>query len=357
MDLLDNDIKKIVLVIKDLHLSNKDEAAFSILENLVQELNLINFKSNLGPEHNLLTALIRSTLPLEKFYLLAGDIYTNVGEYAKSLDAYKLYHFWLQQIKPHKSLANKNNAIVYSFRSYNAYSLEDIINKTLTCSPPSEMNDPFDSIVSYWSKSKNLDSICNNRNSNDSYSKSFDYYRIRCFVANKDNYETDDRLLNNVKMWSYYADSHKGFSVKYRLSKEFIKSDKPYEKLEDEEYKYNVLRLHPVIYKPDISLKEMKALDATEAICRKSLVWSDENEIRLISYNPYDEKKWIAIPLNDSTIEEVVFGYRCAEKHKTTIYNVAKDLYPNIQFSEMYINEAKSLYYMMKKDYRPHING
>ena len=357
MELSDNEIKKKVLEIMNLHLSSKDDAAFPILDNLVQELNLINLRSITCTEYKLLIALIRSTLPLDKFYLLVGDIYTNVGEYAKSLDAYKLYHFWVQQVKPHKSLINRNCAIVYSFRSYNAYFLEDLINKTITCSPPSEMNDPFDSIASYWSKKENFDNICNNRNSNNSYSKSFNYYRIRSFVANTDNYETDDRLLNKMKMWSHYADSHKGFSVKYRLSKRFIKSDKPYEKLEDEEYKYNVLRLHPVIYKSDVSLKEMKAFDATEVISRKSEVWSDESEVRLISYNPYDEKKWIAIPLDDSTIEEIVFGIKCNERHKATIYNIAKNLYPNIQFSEMYINETDSLYNMLKKEYQPHTNS
>jgi len=356
MELSDNEIKKIVLEIKDLHFSNKDEAAYYILDKLVQELNLINLRSTLYTEQKLLIAFIHSTLSLDKFYLLAGDIYSNVGEYAKSLEAYKMYHFWIQQVKPHESLINKKSAIVYSFRSYNAYFMEDLINKTITCSPPSEMNDPFDSIVSYWSKSKNLDSICNKRNNNDSYSESFDYYRIRSFVANTDNYETDDKLLDNVKMWSHYADSHQGFCVKYRLSKSFIKSDKPYEKIEDEEFKYNILRLYPVIYKPDISLKEMKAVDATEIICRKSMVWSDESEIRLISYNPYNEKKWISLPLDDSTIEEIIFGYRCSERHKSTIYNIAKDLYPNLQFSKMYVDENKSLYNMLKKEYQPCVN-
>ena len=187
MELLDNEIKKKVLEIKDLHFSNKDEAAYYILDKLVQELNLINLRSTLYTEQKLLIAFIHSTLSLDKFYLLAGDIYSNVGEYAKSLEAYKMYHFWIQQVKPHESLINKKSAIVYSFRSYNAYFMEDLINKTITCSPPSEMNDPFDSIVSYWSKSKNLDSICNKRNNNDSYSESFDYYRIRSFVANTDN--------------------------------------------------------------------------------------------------------------------------------------------------------------------------
>ena len=86
------------------------------------------------------------------------------------------------------------------------------------------------------------------------------------------------------------------------------------------------------------------------------MVWSDESEIRLISYNPYNEKKWISLPLDDSTIEEIIFGYRCSERHKSTIYNIAKDLYPNLQFSEMYVDENKSLYNMLKKEYQPCVN-
>ena len=111
MELLDNEIKKKVLEIKDLHFSNKDEAAYYILDKLVQELNLINLRSTLYTEQKLLIAFIHSTLSLDKFYLLAGDIYSNVGEYAKSLEAYKMYHFWIQQVKPHESLINKKTKV------------------------------------------------------------------------------------------------------------------------------------------------------------------------------------------------------------------------------------------------------
>lgn len=356
VELTEKDIKKTILEIKNLHLLHKDQDAFLILEDFVKALDLLNLESALGMEYKVIIAFIQTTIPIHFFYLLAGDIFSNAGEYPKSLEAYKLYHFWAQQVKSHESLKNIDSAIVYSYRSYNEFFLEDLINKTITCSSPSVMNDPFDSIATFWSKKENLDRLSNLRKNSDSYAKSFNYYRIRSFVANQTTYKADDRLLDNVKMWSHYADSHMGVCARYRLGKHFIKSERPYEVLE-KECKYNVLRLHPMIYKPDFCLKDIKAIDTTELICRKHSLWSNENEVRLISYNPYSEDKWLAEPLKDSTIEEIIFGYRCTEKHKMTIYNIAKDIYPDIQFSEMYIDEEKSLYKMIKKRYQPHTIG
>lgn len=357
VDLTDKGIKNTIQKIRNLHLLQKDQAAFSILEDFVQTVDLLSIGSTLRMGGKVLMAFLQATIPLHEFYLLAGDIFSNVGEYTKSLEAYKFYHFWAQQVKSHENLINKSSAIVYSYRSYNDYFLEDLINKTITCSSPSVMNDPFDSIATFWIKKENLDCLCNLRKNSESYSKSFNYYRIRSFVANQTTYKADDRLLDNVKMWSHYADSHMGLCARYRLGKHFIKSEKPYEVLEDEECKYNVLRIHPMIYKPDFCIKDIKAIDTTELICRKHSLWSDENEVRLISYNPYNEDKWLAEPLKDSTIEEIIFGYRCTEQHKITIYNIAKDIYPDVQFSEMYIDETKSLYKMMKKEYQPYSHG
>ena len=233
MELTDNEIMGIFQKIKELHFLKRDADAIVLLDNLVQEYGLLDLKNLFNP----MTILFSTILP-NNFYMLAGDIYTNVGEYARSLDAYKLYHFWAQQVRSHENLKNISSAIVYSYRSYNEYFLEDLINKTITCSSPSVMNDPFDSIATFWSKKENLDRLSNLRKNSDSYSKSFNYYRIRSFVANQTTYKADDRLLDNVKMWSYYADDHKGLCVRYRLGKHFIKSEKPYEAFEDEDYKY-----------------------------------------------------------------------------------------------------------------------
>lgn len=88
------------------------------------------------------------------------------------------------------------------------------------------MNDPFDSIANLWSTESNLNNICTEEQHISSYSKSFQYFRIRSFVANKVTYDTDDNILKKILMWSFYANEHKGFCIKYRLAKHFIKQEK-----------------------------------------------------------------------------------------------------------------------------------
>lgn len=344
MNLSDNDIKRIIREIQVLHQSQKDEEAVSILDEIIQPIN------SLSP---FVEGLLYQSFALKDFYFLAGDIYTNVGDDQKSLSAYKRYHYWVQQIAPHNSMANKNSVIVYSYRSYGEYFLEDLINKTITCSSPSVMNDPFDSILTFWSKQDNLDNLTKTRKNSVAYSESFNYYRIRSFVANRETYDTDDTLLNNIRMWSFYADDHKGLCVKYRLSKRFISPQKPWDNLEDDNFCYNILRLYPVTYTDYYSLKDLKTVDSTNMVCMKHSSWIDEKEVRLISYNTNSEEKWYAEPLSDSQIEEIIFGYRCTNEHKNTIYKLANTLYGNIQFYEMYINEKNSFYTMMKKEYIP----
>lgn len=351
MEITDTYIKGIIEEVISLHYHQKDKEAYPILDGLVRELNLLDLNSYINANCKLQIICVSGIITIDKFYLLVGDVYTNVGEYGKALEAYKLCHFWKQQIKPYKSLRDKSSAIVYSYRSYNEFFIEDLINQTITLSPPTEMNDPFDNILSFWSEKGNLDFLSKNRKDSEIYSRSFDYYRIRSFVANKSTFETDNDLLKNVQMWSHYADAHKGLCVKYRLSRHFIKSETPFDNSEDDVYK--VFRLHPVIYKSSYSLEGIKAVDSTELICRKQSAWEIENEVRLICYNPYINEKWITEPLKDSIIEEIIFGFRCTERHKATIYQIAKMLYPNILFSEMYIDETKSLYDLIKKEYRP----
>lgn len=337
IEITDSEISKKINEIRQLHLNKKDEEAVGVLDDYVQKYNLFAIE----PFNEFLFCPLSS----KDFYMLAGDIYTNVGKINEALEAYKLYNYYVQPLSPYKSFKEKCSAIVYSFRICNKYFLEDLINKTITCVAPSEMNDPFDSIVTYWSKEENLDKLTNLRKTNEIYSKSFEYYRIRSFVANRDKYETDDSILENIKMWSHYADSHKGVCVKYRLARHFIHSKDSGESM------CKFLRLYPMIYGSDFSLKNIKSISSTEIICRKSSIWADENEVRLISYNPYCKKKWYAEPLEDSTIEEIIFGYNCSEEDRIMIYNIAKALYPGVKFSEMYINETESLYKLMKKEY------
>lgn len=119
MEITNTYIKEIIEEVISLHYLQKDKEAFPILDGIVRELNLLDLNGYINDKYILQIFFSSGIITIDKFYLLVGDVYTNVGEYGKALEAYKLCHFWKQQVKPYKSLRDKSSAIVYSYRSYN----------------------------------------------------------------------------------------------------------------------------------------------------------------------------------------------------------------------------------------------
>lgn len=265
-------------------------------------------------------------------YFLAGEIYAVSGNYAESLKCYQKYQYWIEQVN-NKELSEKESIIVYSFRRFNEYSLSDLINNEITVCHPSVMNDPFDSIANLWSTESNLNNICTEEQHISSYSKSFQYFRIRSFVANKVTYDTDDNILKKILMWSFYANEHKGFCIKYRLAKHFIKQEKNTD--------YCNLRMIPVKYDNTFCLEGTQNITTSNSFALKNQVWEYEDEVRLLSYNIKTESKFLGIPLiedksNISRIEEITFGLLCPEDHKKVIRNIIKSYPYDIKLREIY---------------------
>lgn len=267
-----------------------------------------------------------------QIYFLAGEIYAVSGNYVESLKCYQKYQYWTEQVN-NKELSEKESIIVYSFRRFNEYSLSDLINNEITVCHPSVMNDPFDSIANLWSTESNLNNICTEEQHISSYSKSFQYFRIRSFVANKVTYDTDDNILKKILMWSFYANEHKGFCIKYRLAKHFIKQEKNTD--------YCNLRMIPVKYDNTFCLEGTQNLTTSNSFALKNKVWEYEDEVRLLSYNTKSESKFLGIPLiedrsNISRIEEITFGLLCPEDHKKVIRNIIKSYPYDIKLREIY---------------------
>lgn len=284
-------------------------------------------------------------IPCNKVYFLAGELFANIGKQDDALKCYQKFQYWNEQVK-NEELCKKENVVVYSFRRFNEYSLSDLINDEITVCHPSVMNDPFDSIANLWSTENNLENLCTKREHITSYSKSFQYFRIRSFVANKDTYEADDKILKKILMWSFYADEHKGFCVKYCLSKHFIKQKKNTE--------YCNLRMIPVEYEESFSLEGTKSITTSNSYALKNKVWEYEDEVRLLSYNINSESKFLGIALsddksNESKIEEIVFGLLCPEEHKKVIKNIVKGYPYKIKLREIYRTD-NNIYDLCIKD-------
>lgn len=255
-------------------------------------------------------------------YLLAGEIFACLGELDDSEKFYNLYHY--NKTFLNSEFNDKDTVELYSYRAITEYSLDDLNNKTITVCHPSTMNDPFDSLIIPWRSNEVMEKMCNEKRHISSYQKSLDYFRIRCFSTN---------CPQNMLMWSHYANEHKGFCIKYRLSKHFIKG---------EESIFNKhMYLKKIKYTSDKTSIETKTINSSLGYATKHKDWEYENEIRLISFDPEVKGKYSSIRIDDaSSIEEIYFGCRCSDSDIKKIKNICAKKYPEMKFYKMMPNTS-----------------
>lgn len=245
-------------------------------------------------------------------YQLAGEIFSKLGHDEKALYYYKRAHFYLLQLK--SDFDKRSFVNVFSFRGYSKeHSFDDIKDNKITVSPSWRMNDPFDSIITLWADENHLMETCKEHTHIKPFAESFRYFRIRSFC-----YGNDNEVINKTLMWSHYAEDHKGYCVKYRLSRNFIK--------QETHTGYEHMYLKKVVYTDKAINIDTNSIDTTTAFATKSKEWSYEHEVRLIAYLPENKEEYKGIALDkNSFIEAIYFGYRCEE---TTI-NKVKSYFDN----------------------------
>ena len=277
---------------------------------------------------------------LVRMYQLAAEIYAELDDFGKSLEYYKKYYYYVNKVPVSKELQDKSEAFIYSFRYYNTYSLEDLINDEITCVHPNKMNDPFDSIASYVGDFKTLEKLCSRKKHIKPQSDCFKHFTIRSFFANRETYSDDDNILYNKLMWSHYSDSHKGFCVKYRVKKTAFKQ------FDDSNEVFT--RLVPVKYSSgEISISEKLNTDTSFAM--KNSDWESESEVRFVHFSKDCDADHTPIKLNnDITIEEVIFGIKCSQDAKRTIDAILKG---KCKLSEIYNDDEKDICSLKKRDY------
>lgn len=273
-------------------------------------------------------------------FQLAAEIYAELNDYDNSLNMYKKFYYMVNRVAVSKELQDKSEAIVYSFRNYNTYSLEDLINDQITCIHPNKMNDPFDSIASYISNPDILKELCTKEKHIKSQSDCFKHFTIRSFFADRKTYENNDNILFEKLMWSHYADSHKGFCVKYRIKNNAFKQ------FDDNSETFT--RLVPVEY-TNMEINIYERLNTDNSFAMKNSVWKHENEVRLVHFLRDCDLDHTSIQLNDDIIlEEIILGLNCTKDARKTI---AKIVDGKCRLSEIYNDNGKNIYSLKKRDY------
>ena len=339
-------LNKAAAVDKSSNAKTYDKFMNDVEHELQKMINL--FEKLIGQEPNFSYLLEKCK---EKHYELTGQIYAMLWSQkgfpmyeSLALEYYNKYLVQLQKFKKHEALRSIDSIAVYSFRPFSKYALADLKNETITVARPSKMNDPFDSIADIWKKEKNLRQITKGKGHEELLERSMDYFRIRSFVF-PSQYNSDESVISNIRMWSVYANEHKGFCVKYRLNEGFIHHIDTID--------WSVRRLAPVKYVPDYTIdKSLTSINSYEAYNMKHESWSYENEIRLLSYNTSTECDYFSEPMGkDAEIEEIIFGLLCPPKHRKQIYNLLKN--KNVKFFCITSRPKDSIYKLVKKEYIP----
>ena len=252
-----------------------------------------------------------------RLYFLAGVVYSNINQNDKALKYFQLFNL----VSSRTGSFNASGGLL-SFRSFNDYSLKDLINKEITVCSPYVMNDPYDTLLMKWGEFKRIDLATNK--CIPIQCAAFESYRIRSFCKLKG--EENNDMVSNMLMWSHYADNHYGFCVKYIFSNNFIKTENRYTS------RFREICYHK--HNEPLSITE-NSINIIKGFLTKLDSWSYENEVRLITYYPDYSGPFMPIELDkESRIESIYFGYRCPDDRIKTIKNILG----NINYYKMVSN-------------------
>jgi len=201
---------------------------------------------------------------------------------------------------------NEKELYLYKYLPFNHYSLQLIINHEFYLSSPDLLNDPFegDFIIRNYKELHNkrtIELLLNKYNKNDfldnisyqiNYQKMLDdedffLNQLREYTSNALKMEfgttSFSNNCNSLKMWSHYADSHKGFILIFDRNEIAVENQPPHAQLK--EVNYNSLALIDLSFNKD----KIIILNDEEILRNKLPEWSDEEEVRIIrkfTFNP-----------------------------------------------------------------------
>lgn len=241
----------------------------------------------------------------------------------------------------------------FRYRKLNEYTLSEILNGTVYLAGPKDFDDIFDSKC-YFSEIGEAEGTAGGfifmkavserhpsvRETDNDISRSLRVYESAIKNMNEENDEKFGitcftQKNDNIPMWAYYADEHKGICIEYDFSNlgEF------------EKLKYLFL---PVIYaKPD-EVNQYKNFEIKEnsgyaTVIRNALVkskdWSFEKEWRMIKF--FNKKKGEKVEkidrLESVKIKKIYFGCNTPKEAKIVISNIVEKNNLEIELYDMEI--------------------
>lgn len=243
-----------------------------------------------------------------------------------------------------------NPEFLYKYRAVNQFTLMALINRTVWCSKPKELNDPFDSqlridhqipskeeyelLVSAafkeWANETGTKFLVTTPSAafeGDKLSDGFinDIYKFKEHV---ESCLADSPILSlsevfdSTTMWSHYADSHKGICIEYDTKNLF-----------PQQGRHNTL--HKVVYKKPKDIY-FNSFDIHARCCANRNDEKYQNIINEINSTKTEdwsyEKEWRSVnghsglsSHGEKAVTSIYFGLKCGLNEKVTIRNILHD--------------------------------
>lgn len=233
---------------------------------------------------------------------------------------------------------SSHNFDFYAFYPTKDYHIDDLKNYRISLSNPSTFNDPVDCPIFKWLEQQIKTGI--HSMIVELTKSAYSDIRIRCFVRNTPFLSLEElhpkplsiEEYGNMLMWSHYADSHRGYCVKYRLPQEFFNTANE---------NSPVLFLAPVSYGSAMNVLKSN-LSVQEGLFSKHKCWEYEHEMRLIYFDKDETPdSYHKESMLDGMITDVYFGVRCEDCYKRRIIEALKGR--TVKYHQMEI-DPKDLY-------------
>lgn len=238
---------------------------------------------------------------------------------------------------------------IYKFVPFSLNTLKLLIKGEIWLGFPENLNDPFEGEFVIKKNRK----IPSNPSLRDFYSKYFGYKSDNLakvlYDISKDNsiFYSDISLyvrlhynmttgvscfskgIEDILMWSHYADSHKGLCLIFDKD-ELIKSINE---------NYPSIRLEEVNYRPNLPTvtiyskgKDIHFNTDSEVFLNKYIAWKREDELRLF-YKMIEENTNRSIPFDKKSLKGIVIGEKMeSDDYKTLFYLIDNDINYDIKW-------------------------
>lgn len=258
---------------------------------------------------------------------------------------------------------NKEGKYLYKYVPFNQYSLQLLINSKFWLGAPDLLNDPFEgdfvidnykefinelcvNILHNWNKrrkwsTRDNELIANEMINNESYFLSvlYDYLNFH-YINNSYGTTSFSTECESLKMWSHYADSHKGFVIVFD---------------------YNILKtsifdatISKVTYgelpkvKISITNNNITITDDAGLLFRKPPEWESEKEVRIVRKYLFESDLERLLKFQEESILGIICGSRMPFLHSDTIAALFKDRGIKIKLYYARKNKMRNIYFHEK---------